>query len=255
MLSPHYKARLRKTLFLGLSDGARTDQFRRANPLAVTHEQVFHAYEISELKAESFIKTLHEDLADIPEVPAPTEKTKFEYVVLLDDFTASGKTYVREQTPGHYIGKIPRIIAELNSDKGLGTMITDSGVTVLLVIYIVADQAKRHIEAHLNNIPFSKGIIEFKYVHKLSEGAKLNSPHDDAILAIQEDYFDSKNADDKHSEEAGEGRSKRLGFDDCKLPVVLSHNTPNNSIYILWAEDSHKIQGLFPRVSRHRKFE
>jgi len=34
--------------------------------------------------------------------------------------------------------------------------------------------------------------------------------------------------------------------------VVLSHNTPNNSIYPLWAE-SAKLEPLFPRVSRHKE--
>ena len=47
----------------------------------------------------------------------------------------------------------------------------------------------------------------------------------------------------------------RLGFADGRLPLVLSHNTPNNSIYLIWAEDGHKVLGLFPRVSRHKRFD
>jgi hypothetical protein len=31
--TPEYRARLRRTLVLGMSDGARTDWFRRVNPL------------------------------------------------------------------------------------------------------------------------------------------------------------------------------------------------------------------------------
>jgi hypothetical protein len=42
-----------------------------------------------------------------------------------------------------------------------------------------------------------------------------------------------------------------LGFDECGLPLVLYHNTPNNSLPILWQEGDRKIRGLFPRVSRH----
>ena len=44
-----------------------------------------------------------------------------------------------------------------------------------------------------------------------------------------------------------------LGFDECALPVVLSHNTPNNSLPILWqdADDDKQFKGLFPRISRH----
>ena len=41
-----------------------------------------------------------------------------------------------------------------------------------------------------------------------------------------------------------------LGFDECALPVVLSHNTPNNSLPIIWQE-AEMFHGLFPRISRH----
>ena len=69
---------------------------------------------------------------------------------------------------------------------------------------------------------------------------------------LSEEYFDEL-ADDEHAE-VGK-TSMRLGFADGRLPLVLSHNTPNNSIYILWAEDGHKVLGLFPRVSRHKRFD
>jgi hypothetical protein len=65
-------------------------------------------------------------------------------------------------------------------------------------------------------------------------------------------YFD-EDADDEHGK-IGK-TSKRYGYADGRLPVVLAHNTPNNSVYILWAEDVHRVRGLFPRVSRHRKFQ
>ena len=45
--TPEYRARRRRTLVLGLSDGARTDWFRRANP-EFSNEQVFHAYDVSD---------------------------------------------------------------------------------------------------------------------------------------------------------------------------------------------------------------
>ena len=43
---------------------------------------------------------------------------------------------------------------------------------------------------------------------------------------------------------------------DAALPVVLHHNTPNNSISLLWAdttdrEDGSKRHALFPRYERH----
>jgi hypothetical protein len=68
-------------------------------------------------------------------------------------------------------------------------------------------------------------------------------------LAAEDRYFDPA-ADDEHGEVGGV--SKRYGFADCRLPVVLSHNTPNNSLFLLWAEAEHSVRGLFPRVSRHQ---
>ncbi len=42
-----FKVRQRQCLFLGLSDGARIDTFRRANP-DLNHEQIWQTYEISD---------------------------------------------------------------------------------------------------------------------------------------------------------------------------------------------------------------
>jgi len=250
--SKEYRAKLRKTLFLGLSDGARTDQFRRAHPQDISHEQVFHAYDMSSPKAKGFTEKLQKDLSTIFDAEVSEDEAKFEYVVLLDDFTASGTSYIREDMSGG--GKIEKIIRELDSDKLLGSLVAQSGVSVLVVIYIAADQAIEHIEERLGQIPFSKGSIEFRVVHRLNNGAKLEESADDGILSLarQDRYFDSE-ADDEHSKVGG--KSKRLGYAECMLPVVLAHNTPNNSIFLLWAEDVHRVRGLFPRVSRHRKFE
>jgi hypothetical protein len=47
-----------------------------------------------------------------------------------------------------------------------------------------------------------------------------------------------------------------LGYRDSRLPLVLSHNTPNNSIALLWADTSERRDGksrhaLFTRYERH----
>ncbi|KJU86502.1 hypothetical protein MBAV_001303 [Candidatus Magnetobacterium bavaricum] len=51
--------------------------------------------------------------------------------------------------------------------------------------------------------------------------------------------------------------SVKYGYKDCGLPLVLHHNTPNNSIYPLWnrrAMDDTSISftPLFIRYERHR---
>lgn len=254
MKSDAYRARRRRTLVLGLSDGARTDQFRRFNPLDVSHEQVFHAYDVSNAKADGLVKKLKKDLEQILGEPPSEDEASFQYVVLLDDFTASGTSYIREDEEVEWDGKIPRIIRELEKADGLGGAVASSGVKVLVVIYIAAEQAIQYIKECLPKLKFSKGEIELEIVHPLNPETKLERPRDEAILdlAAKPENFDPA-ADDEHNELVGD--SKRLGYADCRLPLVLDHNTPNNSIYLLWAEDEHNVRGLFPRVSRHRKFE
>lgn len=254
MASSAYRARLRRTLVLGLSDGARTDQFRRYNPQDISHEQVFHAYDVSNAKAYGLVDKLKKDLEQILGEPPSEDDASFQYVVLLDDFTASGTSYIREGVDIEWDGKIPRIIRELEKADGLGAAVASSGVKVIVVIYVAAEQAKNHIEERLPKLKFSKGQIDLEIIHSLSRETKLERPRDEAILdlAAKPENFDAS-ADDEHG--AVGGSSKRFGYADCRLPLVLDHNTPNNSIFLLWAEDVHSVRGLFPRVSRHRKFE
>lgn len=45
--------------------------------------------------------------------------------------------------------------------------------------------------------------------------------------------------------------SVKFGYDGCGLPLVLHHNTPNNSIFLLWARRSRNVAPLFVRYERH----
>ena len=56
-------------------------------------------------------------------------------------------------------------------------------------------------------------------------------------------YYDSS-IEDEH-------KGKVLhGYADCGLPLVLTHNTPNNSLFLLWERE--KTKPLFPRFQRHQ---
>ena len=254
--SSEYRRRLRQTLVLGLSDGARTDRFRRANPNIISNEQIWHAYDPSQAKAEDLRQELEKDLDKL--YAGDNENTKaealFSTVVLLDDFTASGTTYIRQEEDGSWGGKIPKILRALEDSEQLGTLIQPTGTRVITILYVAAQQAIEHIEKRISRLSFSRGDIEFKVVHRLSGSTKLARPQDDPILdlAAKPDYFDTSVDDDNA---AVGNTSFQFGYAGCQLPVVLSHNTPNNSIYFLWSEDASKVRGLFPRVSRHRIFE
>ena len=249
-----YRTLLRQTLILGLSDGARTDRFRRANPMDISNEQIWHAYDVSDAKAEDLLQKLKKDLSVLYEEEPPKEALRFRTVVLLDDFTASGKSYLLEDSAGGWEGKIAKIVQKLESDEGLGSVVAEEAVKVIIIIYVAAPQAMDHIQNRIDRLSFYKGKIEFRVVHRLSAETRLGLQNDDGILGIanKDTHFDPK-ADAEH---IAKGKSStRLGFADCRLPVVLSHNTPNNSIFLLWAGAEHSVRGLFPRVSRHRKFE
>lgn len=248
-----YATAHRRTLYLGMSDGAHTDWFRRANP-TISNEQVFHAYDVSEVKSTDMVASLKKDLAAILGNEPAGDDALFETVVLLDDFTASGTSAIRyDEKSGRWKGKIPKIIEELEKPEGLGACVV-TGVNVVIVAYIASDQAIDHIGRLLPKLPFAKGTVEFRVVCELGPDVPLDPVRDEAFYALMADdrYFD-KDADDEHG--AVGGTTKRYGYANGRLPLVLAHNTPNNSVYVLWAEDVHTVRGLFPRVSRHRKLQ
>lgn len=248
-----YQTLHRRTLYLGMSDGAHTDWFRRANP-AVSNEQVFHAYDVSDVKSSDMVDELHKDLLEMTGTLPAGDAAFFENVVLLDDFTASGTSAIRfDDEKKKWKGKIPKIIEDLEKPEGLGACVVP-GVNVIIIAYIASTQAIKHIRDNLAQLPFSKGTVEFHVVCELRCDVSLDKSRDADFFKLMADdrYFD-KETDDKHG--AVGGTTKRYGYADGRLPVVLNHNTPNNSVYILWAEDVHSVHGLFPRVSRHRKLQ
>jgi hypothetical protein len=249
--SAAYSQMLRQTLFLGLSDGARTDVFRRSHPY-LSNEQLWHAYDISDEKAASMGAKLKKSLTGQLGREPNEEECKFHTICLLDDFTASGTSYIRLEG-GSWDGKIPKILQKLCEENGsLNKIVANSDLDVLVCIYVAADQAVQHIEAELKKYNFPNGKVRLEVVHALPPEARLDGHRDAKIISLANDdrYFD-KEVDDEHAEVGG--TSKRLGYAECRLPVILTHNTPNNSIYLLWGEYDQAFTGLFPRVSRHKR--
>ncbi len=88
--SVEFRVLQRRCLFLGLSDGARIDQFRRANP-DLSHEQIWQTHELADERVQELLDKLDEGVSAICGVPV--RGTRFSTVVLLDDFSASGRSY------------------------------------------------------------------------------------------------------------------------------------------------------------------
>ena len=85
----------------------------------------------------------------------------------------------------------------------------------------------------------------------------LAQPVDGPMLNLGDKYYDHEifTRAEKHCREAGQSDMK-LGYADCALPIVLEHNTPNNSVPLLWAETTgnggaHPMRPLFFRRDRH----
>lgn len=239
-----------KSLYLGLSDGARTNELRRASGGEISNEQIWQAYELGSEKISDMLTELENGLSELgPKKSSP----KFNLIWLLDDFSGSGNTYIRYVKDKHvFKGKIPKIYDMLHREA----LVDPSHYDVYLLLYVATRQAIDHIEYWSDLFTAAKGYkpLQVRVLCPIEQEASLKQSFDESINSFlsEADYYDNK-ATDKHIGVGGT-TDARLGFANCALPVVLAHNTPNNSIYLLWGPEGFTPFGLFPRVSRHREF-
>jgi len=241
----------RKTLFLGMSDGARMDSFRRKH--ALSNEQISVSFELSSDKWESMQKALKEWLTK----KNVKSDAFFENIFLIDDFSGSGNTIQN---------KIERFIDEyLGTQKApekLGKLCIKGGPKIFVVTYLGTQDAIRK----LNKLKEEGGrrkdplyLLEFNILKPLQvfeDTIKVPMPSDrddQAFNQLLDIYYDDR-LEDEHTETGG--KDVKHGYAGCALPLVLFHNCPNNSVYLLWgetdkAENHSGLNALFPRISRH----
>ncbi|MDP2431832.1 MAG: hypothetical protein U1E29_17950 [Coriobacteriia bacterium] len=246
---PRFEELRLKSLYLGLSDGARTNELRRASNHRINNEQIWHAYELGEQKSASMLKDLK---GELEKSDFQADSPHFNLIWLLDDFSGSGNTYIRyDSKEKTYGGKLQKVYEQLHQRR----LIDPSHYEVFLVLYIATRQAIDHIEYWSERFTSERGFkpLQLRVLCKLERDLALteNPTASIAALLAKQKYFDPK-ANDKHMQVGG--ADGRLGFANCALPVVLSHNTPNNSVYLLWGPEQLDYPGLFPRVVRHRDF-
>jgi len=137
-----------------------------------------------------------------------------------------------------------------------GDLIDKSHYEVYLLLYVATRQAMDHIEYLAERFTSEHGFqtLKLKVLYPIESSVAVSNSWSPTLrhLLIDSDYYDPKSFD-RHMEVGGT-TDARLGFARCALPLTLSHNTPNNSVYILWGPENLKFFGLFPRVSRHREF-
>jgi hypothetical protein len=238
-----------RTLYVGLSDGARIDVFRRDNDGLLTNEQVVASSEISEEKWESLGKKLKDRLG---QSGFPGEDPKFERVCLIDDFTGSGSTLIRPDGTG-WDGKIFKFC---NQSSGRTQVATQCQVQVHH--YLASSKAKTAIESALP--AYQATISQFKFNTSYSW---VLSPSPDVVMGPGSDLELLRWIDAHYdptvqtTHNCKDGKPIARGYKQCGLPIVLEHNTPNNTIALVWATSkrgstaTHLMRPLFPRIDRH----
>lgn len=232
---PLFKSFQRKLLILGLSDGARLDRLRRASP-ELSHEQ----FALVPTPSREEVSGMCGKLAKALEELKLAGDAKFNHVLLVDDFTGSGFTMIREEDGG-FGGKLVKVKKHLDELSTQGLLEADTDVTV--VTYVASEAAERWIVDHLSRVEIR---WTFHAIQRLPDSSRVMDPAMEALCAK---YYDSA-LEDKHKGNAV------LGYRDSRLPLVLTHNTPNNSICLLWIDTSElpgtlRRHALFPRYERH----
>ncbi|NWD71773.1 hypothetical protein HX870_29625 [Pseudomonas gingeri] len=239
----------RRTLFVGLSDGARIDVFRRYNEGLISNEQVVPFSEISEHKWEELTEKLKEWLVD---KNFSDQEASFEAVCLIDDFAGSGGSLLRQEPDGSWKGKIKKF-HKANTCR-VGTALS-SNCKLYAHHHLASEQAASTIEKRI--IQFHEdhpGVtVEATFSYVLPSDIVLN---DDSLPKKLIDLI--KGCYDPSIEDEHLGENAWFGYSRCGLPLILEHNTPNNSISLLWADSCgkpssgrHAMKPLFARRKRH----
>ena len=242
-----YRALLRRTLFFGLSDGARIDAFRRATVGLITNEQVVVGPQINDDKWASLLDHLRKDTSD--------QDAAFSFVYLIDDFAGSGKTLLRRGKTGELDGKMVRFWDQISRlQEGYFSDDWTLCVHYYIATYFASEevQKRQHCAAKLRGEDWFRNV-EFSFGTVLPQSLPDDTRRFPGLASLVDTYYDP--AIKTKSIEVG-GTDGRWGFGDCALPLVLEHNTPNNSVALLWADTDgegghHAMRPLFRRRERH----
>lgn len=251
----------RKTLFMGLSDGARIDILRHTNVGVISNEQVALTTQLDSDKWKDLLKKLRKDLDQ--------EDARFAVVYLIDDFMGTGTSFLRfDQDRQEWMGKLAKFrdsaqsaIRDPGSDRPF-----EEGWELCAHHYLASHKAAGDARARTEEaadvlrtaLSFSSIQLSFGLI--LPEGLPVDAtPSSNAeLIALTQKYYDPI-LRSEHTDVGGVTHLG-LGYGGCALPLVLEHNTPNNSVALLWAEtDGGDREGqtapamrpLFRRRQRH----
>lgn len=233
----------KRCLFMGMSDGSHIDEFRRSSS-KIDHEQVTRTHEINKARADKLHKKLEE------RTKPSGQKAYFQNVFLLDDFSATGTSYISEDGQSGKIAAFHKSIT--STEDPLHGLVDLEDLKVHVILYVATERAVATI---LDNGRKLFAPIQFSVtaIHTIPDSVKFDeSANPEFAKLVLDERFGYKDIFDEHMT-AENSPQPWLGFGSCGLPLVLYHNTPNNSLPILYRNDDRtEFKGLFPRVRRHQ---
>ena len=244
-----FQIQLRQSLFVGLSDGAKMDVFRRDNEGRISNEQMVVAHEISDKKWASMTKKLEDVIKSEGWIAEPV----FKHIFLIDDFTASGTSLLREDSDEvtGWDGKLAKFIIQAEKDH----LIRLSDPCNVHVHHYIATKFS---EKSVNQLTakFQKKYPRFKI--DLSYGLLIDEKFNVSTKTCK-DFYELITRHYDPSVETKISKCVKYGYKQGHLAVVLEHNTPNNTVGIIWAESKGNIAPpsltpmtpLFRRRTRH----
>lgn len=130
-------------------------------------------------------------------------------------------------------------LARLAKTKLFGGMAPDAAI--YLCPLIITEFAKSRLEEIIARQSGPLGRVKIMPGSVFPDSARVLRGTGD-LARLCEDHY-SEGLEDEHT------GNVMYGYEGCGLPLVLHHNTPNNSIYILWARKWK--DPLFIRYERH----
>ncbi len=246
----------RKSLFMALSDGARIDEFRRANVGILSNEQIVVATQLDGSKWRDLRKELRKDQG---------ASATFEEVYLIDDFVASGTTLLRLNEEDHaWKGKLVKFRDTLREAQEAlsGESVIADAAQIHIHHYVASAYAESIISDRLLEMRRSTSTadwlerVTFSFGYVLPADLPLTKQSSEPFRDLVVGYYDPS-LENRHSAVSGV-ESMMYGYKECGLPLVFEHNTPNNSLPLLWAETAgdsakgvHSMRPLFRRRQRH----
>ena len=240
-----FKSSFRRSLVVGLSDGAHIDVLRRAAGLS--NDQVLTNYYPDEDKSKDMLDELQK---------IESANAKFATLYLIDDFTASGTSFIRKEE-NVYKGKLYKVLEQLADNRYPMYKLFDSEKMIYIRVFfcVATEYALSYLREAINTYIVEKGMsyrfkIEIDSVQIIKDDISLQIKENNELHVLVQKYFKDSEEVMTKSYRKGKCDQPYWGYNEGALPIILSHNTPNNSLPILW-QNTTNFKGLFPRVNRH----